>query len=41
MGHESDVNAVSFSSDGSAFATGSDDASCRHLVLRAVRELKQ
>lgn len=41
VGHESDINTVSFSPDGSACATGSDDASCRYFDLRAVHELKQ
>lgn len=41
VGHESDINAVNFSPDGGAFATGSDDASCRHFDLRAVQDLNQ
>jgi len=40
-GHESDINAVSFFPDGNAFATGSDDASCRLFDLRACKELQQ
>jgi len=40
-GHESDINAVSFFPDGNAFATGSDDASCRLFDLRACREMQQ
>ncbi|PKI85957.1 Gpb1p [Malassezia vespertilionis] len=38
-GHSRDVNAVCFFPDGQAFATGSDDASCRLYDLRARREL--
>mmetsp|Transcript_11632 Transcript_11632/g.29789 ORF Transcript_11632/g.29789 Transcript_11632/m.29789 type:complete len:343 (+) Transcript_11632:44-1072(+) len=38
-GHESDINAVSFFPDGKAFATGSDDASCRVFDLRASQQL--
>jgi len=38
-GHESDINAVSFFPDGNAFATGSDDASCRLFDLRACSEM--
>jgi len=40
-GHESDINAVDFFPNGTAFATGSDDASCRLFDLRAYRELQQ
>jgi len=40
-GHESDINAASFFPDGCAFATGSDDASCRLFDLRASREMHQ
>lgn len=39
VGHESDVNAVQFFPNGEAFATGSDDASCRLFDLRADCEL--
>ncbi|KAG8934040.1 guanine nucleotide-binding protein subunit beta 1 [Tulasnella sp. 417] len=39
VGHESDINAVSFFPNGDAFATGSDDASCRLFDIRADREL--
>jgi len=39
-GHESDINAVSFFPDGNAFATGSDDASCRLFDLRSCSELQ-
>lgn len=38
-GHESDINAVSFFPDGNAFATGSDDASCRLFDLRSCSEM--
>ncbi|KAH8922600.1 G-protein beta subunit GPB1 [Atractiella rhizophila] len=41
VGHESDINAVQFFPSGDAFATGSDDASCRLFDLRADRELNQ
>lgn len=40
-GHESDINAVSFFPNGMAFATGSDDASCRLFDIRADREMMQ
>jgi len=40
-GHESDINAVSIFPDGSAFSTGSDDASCRLFDLRCGAELMQ
>ena len=40
-GHESDINAIDFFPNGNAFATGSDDASCRLFDLRAYRELQQ
>ena len=39
-GHDSDINSVSFSPDGMAFATGSDDASCRLFDLRCGNELQ-
>jgi len=39
VGHEADINAVSFFPNGNAFATASDDASCRLFDLRADREL--
>lgn len=39
VGHESDINAVQFFPNGDAFATGSDDASCRLFDLRADCEL--
>lgn len=38
-GHESDINAVSYFPDGMAFATGSDDSSCRVYDMRAYSEL--
>ncbi|KAL2088780.1 hypothetical protein ACEWY4_015679 [Coilia grayii] len=37
--HESDVNCVKFYPSGDAFATGSDDATCRLFDLRADREV--
>lgn len=41
QGHESDINAVQFFPSGTAFGTGSDDASCRLFDIRADRELLQ
>ncbi|KAI8777817.1 guanine nucleotide-binding protein subunit beta-5 [Biomphalaria glabrata] len=38
-GHESDINSVKFYPSGDAFATGSDDATCRLFDLRADREV--
>ncbi|WFD42338.1 G protein subunit beta [Malassezia psittaci] len=38
-GHARDVNTVDFFPDGSAIASGSDDATCRLYDLRANREL--
>ncbi|KAG5876172.1 hypothetical protein JTB14_015727 [Gonioctena quinquepunctata] len=38
-GHESDINAVTFFPNGFAFATGSDDATCRLFDIRADQEL--
>uniref|UniRef100_A0A1I7WE84 WD_REPEATS_REGION domain-containing protein n=1 Tax=Heterorhabditis bacteriophora TaxID=37862 RepID=A0A1I7WE84_HETBA len=38
-GHESDINAVAFFPSGYAFATGSDDATCRLFDIRADQEL--
>ena len=35
MGHESDINTVGYMSDGNAFATGSDDSTCRLWDIRA------
>uniref|UniRef100_A0A8C4QHD2 Guanine nucleotide binding protein (G protein), beta 5b n=1 Tax=Eptatretus burgeri TaxID=7764 RepID=A0A8C4QHD2_EPTBU len=37
--HESDINSVRFYPSGDAFATGSDDATCRLYDLRADREV--
>lgn len=37
--HESDVNSVKFHPSGDAFATGSDDATCRLFDLRADRQV--
>ncbi|KAJ8659713.1 hypothetical protein O0I10_004695 [Lichtheimia ornata] len=39
VGHESDINSLQFFPDGLAFATASDDASCRLFDLRADSEL--
>lgn len=39
VGHESDINAVDAFPSGIAFATGSDDKTCRMYDLRADREL--
>ncbi|RNA01031.1 guanine nucleotide-binding subunit beta-5 [Brachionus plicatilis] len=38
-GHESDVNSVKFHPSGDAFASGSDDATCRLFDLRADRQV--
>ncbi|KAL1241362.1 Guanine nucleotide-binding protein [Trichinella spiralis] len=38
-GHEADINAVRFHPCGDAFATGSDDSSCRLFDLRADRQV--
>ncbi|CAD5206239.1 unnamed protein product [Bursaphelenchus okinawaensis] len=38
-GHEADVNTIRFHPNGDAFATGSDDASCRLFDLRADRQI--
>ncbi|KAK6179230.1 guanine nucleotide-binding protein subunit beta-5 [Patella vulgata] len=38
-GHDSDINSVRFYPSGDAFATGSDDATCRLFDLRADREV--
>ncbi|ORZ16504.1 guanine nucleotide-binding protein subunit beta [Absidia repens] len=38
-GHDADINSVQFFPSGNAFATGSDDASCRLFDLRADCEL--
>ena len=39
LGHESDINSVSFFPDGNAFGTGSDDSSCRLFDLRCYNEV--
>jgi len=39
QGHTSDINSVNFFPNGMAFATGSDDNSCRLFDIRADREL--
>ncbi|KAI3384597.1 hypothetical protein SNEBB_000080 [Seison nebaliae] len=39
MAHESDVNGIKFYPNGDAFATGSDDATCRLFDLRADRQV--
>jgi guanine nucleotide-binding protein G(I)/G(S)/G(T) subunit beta-1 len=39
-GHDSDINAVQFFPAGNAFATGSDDASCRLFDLRASTQMQ-
>ncbi|VDO71092.1 unnamed protein product [Schistosoma curassoni] len=38
-GHESDINAIIFFPSGLAFATGSDDATCRFFDIRADQEI--
>uniref|UniRef100_A0A914DHK0 WD_REPEATS_REGION domain-containing protein n=1 Tax=Acrobeloides nanus TaxID=290746 RepID=A0A914DHK0_9BILA len=38
-GHEADINTLRFHPNGDAFATGSDDASCRLYDLRADRQV--
>jgi len=38
-GHEADINTVRFHPSGDAFATGSDDATCRLFDLRADRQV--
>lgn len=38
-GHESDINSVMFLPNGAAFATGSDDATCRLFDVRAYSEI--
>jgi guanine nucleotide-binding protein subunit beta-5 len=38
-GHEADINTLRFHPNGDAFATGSDDASCRLFDLRADRQV--
>jgi len=38
-GHESDINAVAYFPNGTAFGTGSDDATCRLFDIRSDQEL--
>jgi len=38
-GHESDINSIVFFPNGYAFATGSDDATCRMFDIRSDQEL--
>ncbi|KAL7072750.1 hypothetical protein ACQ4LE_007765 [Meloidogyne hapla] len=38
-GHEEDINTIRFHPNGDAFATGSDDASCRLYDIRADRQV--
>jgi len=41
-GHESDINSVSFISEyGDAFATGSDDSSCRLFSIKAMQQINR
>lgn len=40
VGHEGDINAVSFLHNGVSFVTGSEDSTCRLFDLRADRELQ-
>jgi len=41
VGHTSDINAVKFFPNGNAFATGSDDTSCKLFDIRADTELME
>lgn len=41
VGHESDINSVAFFPDGNAFATGSDDSSCRLFDIRSYGQLNK
>lgn len=41
VGHESDINSVDFFPDGNAFATGSDDSSCRIFDMRCYGEINK
>jgi len=41
LGHESDINSVSFFPDGHSFGTGSDDSSCRLFDIRAYQQLNK
>jgi len=40
-GHEADINSVQFLPDGTAFGTGSDDASCGLFDLRAATQINK
>ena len=40
QGHHSDINAVNFFPTGFAFATGSDDATCKLYDIRRPEELQ-
>jgi len=40
-GHEADINSVQFIPDGTAFGTGSDDASCGLFDLRAAAQINK
>jgi len=40
-GHEADINSVQFMPDGTAFGTGSDDASCGLFDLRAAAQINR
>jgi len=40
-GHEADINSVQFLPDGTAFGTGSDDASCGLFDLRAAAQINK
>lgn len=40
-GHEADINSVQFMPDGTAFGTGSDDASCGLFDLRAAAQINK
>jgi len=40
-GHDSDINAVAFFPDGNAFASGSDDASCKIFDLRSCAQMQE
>ncbi len=41
QGHESDINSVAFFPDGHAFASVSDDSSCRLWDIRAYTQLNK
>lgn len=40
-GHQHDINAVAFFPDGKAFATGSDDSTCRLFDMRSYGQINQ